>query len=261
MVLFHKYVLQKETFQNEREFEAACIAVLFLSTKICNFLVSLTRLIQSFLLMRGLSSKNAELLNKFSSIVQEAEVDILCTIGFDINVDLPYSYIEKMKPYLEEFVKDAKLIKIIYNFVNDSFKLPVILYYSPVKIALSAIYLLGCHFKVNLPDTKEGIKWYEYLHTEISLDEIKEISSIINSIYIQLKKQRQDSKTNIGKHSVSSNLSLGFSLLNRKRFEVTEAEVEQGLTGEMHVNTQKVDLKRSETNSTNELSIKEDIFE
>jgi hypothetical protein len=54
-----------------------------------------------------------------------------------------------------------KLIEITYNFINDSFKLPVCLYYSPLKIALASIYLINYHFKIELVDPKDKIKWYQ----------------------------------------------------------------------------------------------------
>ena len=238
MVIFHKYILIKQAFQSEFDLEIACISALFLATKICNFLVSLSRIIQNYIVLnKSLSNKNIEILNNSSTIhnhVVEIEVEMLDCIGFDINVDLPYPYIERMKPYLNKIISDQKLIKIIYNFLNDSFKLPIILNFSPLKIALACVYLLSVHFKVELKsilidkdynivrcltgeESKSGgcgssqrldeienkeensnsnsnnsnnivIPWYKYLSSDVELEEIIEISSVINILYVELKK-------------------------------------------------------------------------
>ena len=90
------------------------------------------------------------------------ETELLQSIGFDLNVDLPYIFVERMRPYFQQnYVKCDKLIEITYNFINDSFKLPVCLYYSPLKIALASIYLINYHFKIDLVDSKDKIKWYQ----------------------------------------------------------------------------------------------------
>ena len=119
------------------------------------------------------------------------ELDILNIIGFDINIDLPYIYVEKMKPYFLQYIpQGSKHLEIIYNFVNDSFKVPVILYYSPLKIALACIYLVHHHFKVDLIELKNKIKWYQIIDKDIELQEIKDIALIINGIY-QLNKENR----------------------------------------------------------------------
>jgi len=189
MIFFHKYYIIIGNILPEEK-EIITLACLFLATKVCNFLVSLSRLIPTYLIIKKVKDDKSNILS-IADKVKETEFILLNKIGFDINVDLPYLYIEQMRGYLSEYVKNEKYIKIIHNFINDSFKLPLILYYSPIKIALSAVYLLQYHFKISLPKTKENIEWYNLLSKEISIDEIKEISSLINLIYFTLRENKK----------------------------------------------------------------------
>lgn len=125
------------------------------------------------------------------------EMEILERLGFDINLDLPYIYVEKMKPYIVQYIpKSEKFIGIINNFINDSFKIPVCLFYSPLKIALSAVYLLSVHFNIELLCTKDGTKWYQLIDPETSLEEVVEIAELINLIY-QLPSKTSKRKSSV----------------------------------------------------------------
>ena len=201
MIYFHKHSLLKETLSHEDKVDITIIAALFVASKTCNALISLQRLIQAYITLKGKGSLGSTELDELKESIIKTEFDILNSIGFDLNVDLPYIYIEKMKPYITDCLKNDKLMKIIYNFLNDSFKLPLILYYAPIKIALSALYLVGVHFKVDLINTKEGKKWYTILSTDDeTIDEIIEISNMINQIYLVLRnknKQPEENKSNL----------------------------------------------------------------
>jgi len=203
MIFFHKFSLINYVFSSEEDKEETALACLFLSTKVNNYLISLTKLVPVYLQVIsriGISDvdqkeKNMEKVSEISERVMDKEFAVLKLIGFDLNIDLPYVYLENMKVYFNEHIHNDKHIKIIYNFLNDSFKLPVSLYYSPLKISLACIYLFSYHFKFNLPDMKDGKKWFQLLNDNIELDEITEIGSIINTIYVYLK----DSKKVINK--------------------------------------------------------------
>jgi hypothetical protein len=130
------------------------------------------------------------------------EFDILNVIGFDLNIDLPYKYIHLMKSYYIEYLKNSKLITITTNFINDSFKLPLILYHDPLLIALASLYLVSAYFKVPLPKTKEGEKWYHLLDKNVKLEDVVLISDEINKIYkfcneTKCKKTELKEKTHI----------------------------------------------------------------
>ena len=275
MVIFHKYILIKTAFETEFELEIACISALFIATKICNFLVSISRISQTYIVLKkSLYNKNNDekSINSTSlsstyiqNCISETELEILDYIGFDVNIDLPYPFIDKMKPYLNKIISDQKLIKIIFNFINDSFKLPIILNYSPLKIAITCIYMLELHFKIELKDviidknynvinvvsnkevnnssskdavnTKNTniesecsrISWYKYLLSDIDFSEIVEISSIINFLYTELKKVRS-TKTNCKENlsimsSSESNEFVLFYNKNINNFQNSTAEI------------------------------------
>jgi len=164
--------------------------------------------------------------------IKKRELEILYLTGFDLNIDLPYIYIEKLKPYFQQYLpKSEKLVEIAYNFINDSFKLPVCLYYSPLKIALAAVYLLNHHFKVDLVDTKSGTKWYHLIDSDTNIQEIKELAGLMNSIYqLSSKDKKEKKKKSPGKaftvalevayEKQGNNIDGKISFLNNKRWKV-----------------------------------------
>lgn len=188
MVLFHKYLILVNKFKNEFEVYLTCAACVFLSIKICNQLTPLRELINFFLKIYNRQTNfplsiDDNLLIETSGKLCMMEIEILNLIGFEYDVELPYKFIFQMKSYYIDYLQNSKLITITTNFINDSFKLPLSLFYDPLLIALASLYLVSFYFKVKLPDTKEGVKWYHLLDRGISLDVIVEVAGRINTIY------------------------------------------------------------------------------
>lgn len=215
MIIFHKFAVQNGGFKSISETEMCGLSALFLATKLCNFLVSVSKLASVYCTKQNLSEEGV------AEKIIELELSILCSIGFDLNIDLPYSYVEKMKPFFEDAQKMEKYLRIVYNFLNDSFKLPLCLYYSPVTISMATFYLLKMHFKVALVDSIDGKKWHNYLSDQTSIDEIVEVANLMNSMYERLKKYRA---SNAGLNSKSreiqlQSISVDLNLLSKKREE------------------------------------------
>ena len=187
MVLFHKFIITDTKIEMEN-IEQVYIACLFLATKVCNKLISIVKLTKSYLLIKKVDESK---LKEFTEKVLSFELQILTLIGFDLNIDLPYMYVEKMRPYFKDHIGKDSIVQAIYRFINDSFIVPVALFYSPLKIALAAVYLLNLHMKINLPD-KENLKWYHFLNAEIDVEEIKEIADLIGVIYAKKNKEKPD---------------------------------------------------------------------
>jgi cyclin T len=61
------------------------------------------------------------------------------TLGFDFDIELPYKYLEHFNEY--PGINEKILFKIANNFVNDSFRTHVCLYYDPRVIALACLEL------------------------------------------------------------------------------------------------------------------------
>jgi hypothetical protein len=188
MVFFHKYFIFKKGFENDLEKYLTCSSCILLAVKVCNQLTPLEELVNLFL--RQYIRQNNLPVSIDDQLVFETceklcsiEFQVLNSIGFDLNVELPYKYVYNMKFYYFDYLKNSKLLVITNNFINDSFKLPLCLYYDPLLIALASLYLASVYFKVPLPDTKEGVKWFNILDKTVELKEVILISEKINKIY------------------------------------------------------------------------------
>jgi hypothetical protein len=187
MIFFHKYFLYVKCFPSEGDRYLTCFACIFLASKACNLLIPLPNLISIYWSLIPAPIKIGKLDKQTIFYYTEAlclkEFELLEYIGFDLNVDLPFTYINQMKGYYLDYLRNSKLIIISTNIINDSFILPLCLYYDPLLIALASVYLLSVYFRIELPDTKEGRKWYQLIDSSIALEDIKELSVKIYNIY------------------------------------------------------------------------------
>ncbi len=116
--------------------------------------------------------------------IKQMEFDILCNIGFDINVDLPYDYLGQMINYFKTYIpRYSEVMIIITNFINDSFRIPLCLYYSPLMITLAAIHLTHEFKKIELVNTLDHKRWYNVIDESVTMVEIKEVASLINLVF------------------------------------------------------------------------------
>jgi hypothetical protein len=186
MVFYHKYFLYLKCFKDESDKYLTCFACIFLANKVCNLLIPLPDLIRVYwsLLPKNLRLRklDQQMMFELSEALCLKEFELLEYIGFDLNVDLPFTYINQMKEYYLEHLKNSKLIIITTNIINDSFILPLCLYYDPLHIALASMYLLSVYFRIELPDV-EGRKWYQLIDQNIDLEDIKALSVKIYNIY------------------------------------------------------------------------------
>lgn len=189
MVFFHKYFLFKKFFPDIYTKYSTCAACLFISYKVCNQLVIFEDFVKIFLKLFFREQKIKEILTEkiifeSSQKLFEQEFDILNIIGFDLNVDLPYCYIKEKQMffYITEFLKNKKLIEATTSFINDSFILPLCLYYDPLLIFLACIHLLEVYFNINLPNLN-GIKWYHIIDNTVNYKDITEITMKIKIYY------------------------------------------------------------------------------
>ena len=188
MVFFHKYFIQKKVFSNDLEKYMACAACILVSVKVCNQLTPLEELVKFFLkqytrqMQLNLAIDN-QLVFETSERLCMLEFEILSAVGFDLNLDLPYRYVHQMKSYYFDYLGNPKLIIITTNFINDSFKVPLCLYFDPLLIALAGLHLASVYFNVPLPATKEGVKWFNLLDETVELKQVVALSEKINKIY------------------------------------------------------------------------------
>ena len=184
MVIFHKIYILKPKYKNELEIKTLAIACLFISLKVCNHLLPLNDLVKEFTntnLYKNKIIENSSLL-EISERICYLELEILNKIGFDLNIDLPYKYMDSMVNYILKTLRNPKFLIIATSFLNDSFKLPLCLYYDPKVLALAGIYMTISLFRINLPDY-DGKKWYQIIDNNFKFDTIIEVSNYIGKIY------------------------------------------------------------------------------
>jgi hypothetical protein len=150
MVYFHKFFsAQSSIISLYDPFEKLILAatLIFLATKSCNKFVSIENLVVILHKKFPLVS-----LNLIKENIISLEFEILCTIGFDLNFDLPYEYLFKFRGLFNDSEQPKLYFTYCQWFLNDSFFLPLCIYHEPRLIALSAIYLLSQNFKVDVFD-------------------------------------------------------------------------------------------------------------
>ena len=114
---------------------------------------------------------------------------MLEAIAFDFEAldDLPYGTI---KQFCEKYANDGRvhLCNIAFTFCNDTFKLPLCLYYHPKIIAAVCIMLAmsfrrdhGCDPGVELKI--HGHPWFKWIDSAIESKDIAEVYEKIRTIY------------------------------------------------------------------------------
>lgn len=187
MMLFHKYTVIKEKHDETAE-DIESLTCMFLASKCCNQLIRLNDLVRQFLstTQPELKGPNKEKILQISEKVCEIEFEILQKIGFDLAFDLPYQYLDSLLNYVLVYLKNPKFLLISTNFLNDSFKIPICLYYPPQVVAMAAVHLTKEMFFVTMPETTEGLKWYELISRNVDYSLVKDVAEIISSSYQKL---------------------------------------------------------------------------
>lgn len=89
--------------------------------------------------MRANLSEEREIL--YRSMIEEAEFQVLEAISFDVDHELPYKYIIEFGTKFLSVASKENIIDIAFKFCNDSFKLPLCLFFHPKIIAAACIYM------------------------------------------------------------------------------------------------------------------------
>jgi hypothetical protein len=220
MVYFHKYFLTYQNIESDLDKYCICIASILTASKFCDQLIPLDKLIligKDLFNVDTKSNSVQNIISLFKDKVFFFEFEILNCLGFDLNVSLPYKYIIQMKNYFNEYLKNPKIYQICYYYINDSFKLPLCLYYHPLYIALACMYLLEVNFNMKLPVTSKGLKWFEIIEPNVNLDIVKEVAFYLNRIY-------EAEKTNT-KVSIPETIII-FDALNKKEEAFGEVKMD-----------------------------------
>ena len=119
-------------------------------------------------------------INDINKKLNEKEFDILCSIGFNCNIELPFFNLSKIKDYLSKFKFDQKKFFTLLNYlVQDSYILPICLFYTPNTINISSIQFLIDKSKLNFIKIQELI---QLTGEEIDEEEVKQCTNLIKQI-------------------------------------------------------------------------------
>ena len=180
MIYFHQFcVLQDfnlssiEKYNNRLYFISAC---LFIATKSTNNLVPINKIIK---IIQQILKKKFPEQNIF-------ELKILEALGFNLNIETPYKFYGVIKQYLMKKENKincniTKLTDVLNFYINDTFILPLHLYFTPNVIAISCFLFLKNNFHLDSINLKEIMNLSEYL---IDIKEIKECYNLFKKIYI-----------------------------------------------------------------------------
>ena len=190
MVIFHKYYLiNKENFSNSQDVILSGLSSLFIAIKSSYGYVKIENF--STAVIRSLDKKRYNNMKDYSNDeigekILINEVKILINIGFDLDIILPYRYLDNFLGYLTNNLYEnlKNFLQTTNNFINDSFKIPLCLYFDPNLIALTSILLTTKLFNITLPDLDDGRKWYNLIDKSIKYETLIEIANLINKMYM-----------------------------------------------------------------------------
>jgi hypothetical protein len=215
MVFYYKYTLfygisLKDLGEIERLI--LCSACLLLGFKAITF--KIFDIQQLSLIIYGILNNSNKKLTKeeLKDEIMQKEFDLLNALGFDINIDIPYSYFPLLSFYLKKCneTNDYVLseINVLLNeYVQNSMLFPLYLYYSPYEIFFGCIYLIKQKKTIfNFIDLNE-LK--QLAKTDIDNDNICQCSKYISKITevkdSLLSKQKSNCNNHISGNSPNNN--------------------------------------------------------
>lgn len=209
MIYFHKFFLSSEhlfkDFTKEDKL-LLCASFIFLSCKATNRLISINSILT--IVNEIFTKKNFPPfdINYIKERICSFEQDILISLDFDLNVDLPYKFLKQIKNFFEEEniqLNTKKLIELCCYYINDSFTLPLALFYYPDAIAISCASLLSHKFKFELNIDR----LIERSSMPINKEEIDHIEHLLVKIYEKEEEAKDDNSIST-KEGLSAKASL-----------------------------------------------------
>jgi len=209
-IIFHKYrICSNFSFSKYSSEELYILlgACLFIGQRAINNLKKNIGNISSFL-KQLINKKNPTFkvdINDLNKKLIQKEYDILTSIGFNIEVDSPYFFFNKLKNYLSKFeVNSANFITLLNYIIKDSFILPLSLYYTPNVIAISCVQILREKYNLKFINIKELISLSDY---PIDDEEVKQCTLLVKKIEaaINEKKNQNNNSNNVVKDEKEKN--------------------------------------------------------
>ena len=199
-IIFHKYRICSEFSLKKYSLEQLYIIVgacVFIGPRAINILkIKIDKI--SVFIKQIIYKKNPTInvdANVLNKKLIEKEYDILTSIGFNIEIDSPFIFFNKLKNYLSKSeLNSANFITLLNYIIKDSYILPLSLYYTPNIITISCVKILREKYNLKFINIKELISLSEY---QINENEIKECATLIGKLEAAIKeKKNQNNKTN-----------------------------------------------------------------
>ena len=225
MAIFHKYRICSNFSLNKYSSEELYIiigACIFIAQKAINALWLTSKefsdIIQAVLQKKEPNKKI--IIDEIKEKIKNKEIEILALIGFNIDVDSPVSFCNKVKNYISKTylnLKSDNLFELLKIFMDDSLILPLSLYYTPNTITISCILSLKKKFNLQYINIKELISLSDYY---LDLGEIQECTSLINKLENANKEYYNELKN---KTKASSNIKTNdTNTMNSNQASVTK---------------------------------------
>ena len=198
-IIFHKYRICSDFSLNKYSSEELYIifgACLFIGQRAINILkIKIDNI--SFFIKQLINKKNPTInidINDLNKKLIQKEYDILTSIGFNIEIDSPFLFFNKLKNYLSKHeLNSTNFITLLNYILKDSFILPLSLYYTPNIITISCVKILREKYNLNFINIKELIALSEY---QISNEEILECASFIGKLEAAINEKKNQNNHN-----------------------------------------------------------------
>jgi len=175
LTLFHYYTYLKSF----REFDRylLCSACLFLAAKMKNSMLKIEDLQENYSLTR-----NKKINNNFNNEIIKFELEILNLLGFDLEIETPYQIALHYFKAIKADTQFKRLEILTYNYINDSYRRPLAIYFKPMYIALSAIFFA---FSITYDDFSFKEEFFFQFDNNLDFEElvscVEELSALFSS--------------------------------------------------------------------------------
>jgi hypothetical protein len=198
-IIFHKFRICSGFSLNKyssEEFYIILAACLFIGQKAINILkIKIDDIASS--IKQIINKKNPTInidINDLNKKIIQKEYEILTSIGFNIEIDSPFRFFNKLKNYLSKSeINSENFIKLLNYILKDAYILPLSLYYTPNTIAISCVKILREKYKLNFINIKELISLSEY---NIEHGDIIQCSTLIEKLEAALNEKKNQKNNN-----------------------------------------------------------------
>ena len=202
-IIFHKYRIVSNFSLKEYSSEELYIifgSCLFIAQRAVNILkIKIDNI--SFFIKQLINKKNPTInvdINDLNKKIIQKEYDILISIGFNIEIDSPFLFFNKLKNFISKSeLNSANFITLLNYIINDSFILPLSLYYTPNIITISCVQILREKYNLKFINIKELISLSEYQITNEEIDQCAYLIGKLEDAINERNNQTNNSSNNI----------------------------------------------------------------